>query len=702
MHKEKKYFYLFEMSLKIYFKISLLIFLFACSTTTDKTQQETNNSQFIDPFICTSDDHGQTDVAAAIPFGMVKPCPDTYPIGHSGYDYNSTEIIGFSHTRFSGVGCRGVGGNIRVLPFANSATKVPQKLNYLKNSEIAEAGYYSVILDQGIQVELTANNHVAFHKYIFPASHNSAVSIDLSSSFVEHVSEQHSFDKQGILSGKVQSSSVCKLGKYSFYYALWIDKNDIVISDKNSKVVFRFTTSESEEVNVLCALSVISEEAAIHSLENAKTQSFEKVRLNAFNKWNELLNVVQIETDDISKKQLFYTHLYHATQSPFLISEEDGSYRGSDGKVYKNHLKNYYHGWSIWDTFRSKLPLLSFLYPNKYKEMLASIAELYKQGKPVWGTETEPFLTIRTEHSIAILLDAHKKGLLPFSLNEIYAQLKEEAENLPFKSPDNILESSYDLWAMSEIATELGYHNEAKDYLNSAMNYQTTWKEKFLHMGETADVMHGDGLYEGTLWQYRWFVPFDIAGIQQLMGGKNEFEQQLDFFFKNELFNIGNQPDIQVPYLYAYTDSPWKTQALVYSLMNEQTNNWYGTHEKWKQPHTRKIFQNSPKGYVKEMDDDAGTMSAWYVWSALGFYPVFPGSPSMVISTPHFDSYTINFPNNTLKVETIKPTASSIYIQKMEIDGKPYNSCFISYNQLVQSKNIIIYLGDQPNKNWGK
>ncbi len=678
----------------------MLIILSACTTKQEAEKQQANNAQYIDPFICTADDHGQTDVAAAIPFGMVKPCPDTYPIGHSGYDYNSKEITGFSHTRFSGVGCRGTGGNIRVLPFVNSDT-IPEKLGYDKASEVAVPGYYSVKLDGSIETELTATNNVAFHNYTFPASNKSSLTVDLASAFVAHISEEHSIDDEGVLSGKVESVNVCKEGKYSFYYAFLLDKRDVQIEDNGSKVTYRFKTTEGEDIKAWCALSSVSEANAKATLKSQIHLQFDDVKSEAYKKWNDLVNVVDVETEDDSAKRLFYTHLYHATQSPFLINEEDGTYRGSDGKVYKNTLKKYYHGWSIWDTFRSKLPMLSFLYPEKYKDMLASIGELYKQGKPDWATETEPFITIRTEHSIAVLLDAHRKGMLPYSLDEIYPQLKAEADSLPFKSPDNVLESSYDLWALSEIAKDLGYEEDAKKYFSQAMNYQPLWQEKFLHMGEKADVMHGDGLYEGTLWQYRWFVPFDMDGIQELVGGKDVFEQQLDYFFENELFNIGNQPDIQVPYLYAYTNSPWKTQKVVNSLLNEETNNWYGTHKKWKKSLTRRIFQDSPKGYIKEMDDDAGTMSAWYVWSAMGFYPVFPGSTDMVISTPQFDKITLALPGGTLEIETKKQTPNSIYIQKVEVDGKVYDSCFIDFRRLAEGGRITIELGEIPNNKWG-
>lgn len=681
------------------FKIVLFLFvgITACNPEKKSTQTDSNFAQFVDPFMCTADDHGQTDVAAATPFGMVKPCPDTYPLGHSGYEYHSTEIQGFSHTRFSGVGCSGTGGNIRVLPFVNSET-IPQKIAYNKDSEIAKAGYYSVTLATKIKAELTATNRVAFHRYTFPESQKSALSVDLSSSFAGHVSEEHQIDEKGVLSGKVRSKTVCGRGKYSLYFAFFIDKKDLQINSKGSQVIYRFSTEENEEVKAYCALSSVSTEHALTTLKEKRGLPFDEVQKRAWSAWNDLLDVVNVQSRDTGLLRLFYTHLYHTTQSPFQINENDGTYRGSDGEIYKNKVDTYFHGWSIWDTFRSKLPLFSFLFPEKYTNMMVSLAELYKQGKPDWGTQTEPFVTVRTEHSIAVLLDAHRKDLLPFSLEEIYPYLQAEADSLPFKSPDNVLESSYDLWALSEIAKDLGYTEDAEKYFSKAMNYKPLWKEKFLHMGETADIMHSDGLYEGTLWQYRWFVPFDIAGIQQLIGGKDAFEQQLDYFFENELFNIGNQPDIQVPYLYAYTNSPWKTQKVVHNLMNTVTNNWYGTHNKWDKPHTRRIFQDSPDGYIKEMDDDAGTMSAWYIWSAMGFFPVFPGSTEMVITTPQFDRINIKVSGGVLEIETIRPSENAIYIQKIEIDGEVYNSSFIDFKRLTKGGKIKIELGELPNK----
>ncbi len=678
--------------------IFVSLFFIQCQKEIETAKQNASN---INPFICTASDHGQTDVSASLPFGMVKPCPDTNPIAHAGYDYDAKEIIGFSNTRFSGVGCKGVGGNIRILPFSISkGDSIPKALRYSKETEKASPGYYSVTLNNRIKTQLTASRQVAFHQYTFPESKISGFTIDLASSFAGHISEEHNISEKGILSGKITTTNVCRKGRYSFYFAININKEIKNIIEKESRIIFKFSTQNNEEILLRCALSVVSEDNAIRNLKKSEKKSFSKIKEEAFSQWNDLMSVVEVETKNDTLKELFYTHLYHATQSPFIINDEDGAYRGSDGKLYSSDTP-YYHGWSIWDTFRTKLPLFSFLYPERYTEMMASLKSLYKQGKPDWATETEPFLTIRTEHSIVVLLDAYKKNLLPFSLEDIYEELKDEAKHLPFKSPDNVLESSFDLWALSEIANILGHKADATLYKQKAFEYKTIWKEKFLVMDQNSDIMHGDGLYEGTLWQYRWFVPFDIEGIQDVMGGKAIFENQLDYFFDNELFNIGNQPDIQVPYLYAYTNSPWKTQKLIDQLLNKKTKNWYGTHEKFEVPVEKKIFTATPRGYIREMDDDAGTMSSWYVWSAMGLYPVFPGSTKLALTTPQFKKITIKIAEKPLQIIANEYSSENKYIQKVTLNGKEIKSSFVDFNLLVKGGTLQFELGNQPNKSWG-
>lgn len=665
----------------------------------ENRKAEKHNVDYVDPFICTGSDHGQTDPAAAVPFGMVKPAPDTDPLGHSGYDYDAHEILGFSNTRFSGVGCRGVGGNLRVLPFIGLNSPYPNPQHIKKDTEQAQPGYYSVQLENGIKAELTALRQIAFHRYTFPENDTVGLTIDLTSSLSKFYGEEHQIRKDGLITGEVSGANVCDKGKYTFYYALSVNVENYSIVEEGGKISLSFKTLRNQEVELRCAISTVSRQNALQNLQLSKNKRFDEVKEEARQAWADLLSVVDVESENDEHKTLFYTHLYHILQTPFQIQDADGSFKGSDGETYNANGNSQYHGWSIWDTFRTKLPLLSLLYPDHYKDIVNSIGKLYHQGKDDWATDKEPFITVRTEHASIVLLEAHKKGLLPFSLKSIYLQLREEAAQLPFETPDNMLESSYDLWALSQIAKEIGQTRDFRKYRKQAYQYKKTWKEKFLTMDESSDVMHGDGLYEGTLWQYRWLVPYDIKGIQKLMGGKKEFEEQLDYFFQNGLFNIGNQPDIQVPYLYAYTNSPWKTQELVNRLITKETNNWYGTHKKWETPSTRKIFMPTPHGYIKEMDDDAGTMSAWFICSALGLYSVFPGSTDLAITTPLFENITIKTAGGPLQIMANGLSNENIFIQNVSWNGSPINSSIIDFNLIANGGVLRIELGNTPQTN---
>lgn len=653
--------------------------------------------KYIDPFICTANDHGQTDVSASVPFGMIKPGPDTYPLGHSGYDYTSNKLLGFSHTRFSGVGCDGVGGDIRVLPLVGEElSNKPQWIEMIKSKEKASAGYYYIELVNGVKVQITADRQTAFHEYTFTANEESQLKVNLKSSFIESTYRSCTIDSDKIVSGEIQSKGICGNGKYRLFYAICIDKQDIHINQDGDNVLFTFIPEKNEKILFKCTLSSVSEENARNNLNRSKNIGFNEKRSDAELAWSNLINRIKIDCQDIKLKRIFYTHLYHSCQSPFQINDFNGEYRGSDGQKYVSDIPHY-HGWSIWDTFRTKMPLFSLWIPDQYSNMLTSIKDLYIQGKTDWPTMNEPGPTVRTEHTIPLLLDSYKKGLLKFSLSEIYGQLKNEVAKLSFNSPDKILESSYDLWAMSEISKILGNKSDYKKYNDNAFKYKETWEKYFKVMRGNSDIMHGDGLYEGTLWQYRWFVPFDISGIQRMVGGEKYFETQLDYFFENELFNIGNQPNIQVPYLYFYTKSTWKTQRLIDQLINKTTNNWYGTHEKWGSPDTRKIFTDTPDGFIKEMDDDDGTMSSWFVLSAMGLYPEFTGSTKFLIISPQFDAVSIQLPENkTFCIKTLKQNEQSIYIQKARLNGQEIQKLMIDYKDVMRGGVLDLILGDSP------
>ncbi len=675
---------------------AMMVFCFMHLASTNLPTPNESNVYWVDPFIGTADDHGQTSPAASIPFGMAQPGPDTDPIGHAGYDYNAKKIIGFSNNRFSGVGCSGTGGNLRVLPYIPTIPLFSSsKFKYDKSTERASPGYYEVMLSNGIHCEMTATRAVATHCYTFPKSNLSAIAVDLNSAFHSVQNKKYKVEKDGRVWGKISAKTVCGQGTYQVFFALAIDKRAVNIKRKKQRLIYFFPTEENESIQLYVAFSTVSSRRALVLLEKTMPQGFDQIKEAAQNEWAEKLDIIQVETEDLSLKKVFYTHLFHVLQTPFAINDPDGRYRGNDGIQYQNNNGTQYHGWSIWDTFRTKLPLVAFLYPNVFQDITISLKGLYEQKKVNWATKKEPYLTVRTEHAIVVLLDAYQKGLLPFDLESIYPALKKEMDRLSFKSPDQVLESSYDLWAFSEIAKIVGNLEDHQAYRQKAFEYQNTWKAKFLHMNEQSDIMHGDGLYEGTLWQYRWFVPFDIPGIQSIMGGKGKFEAALDEFFQQGYFNIGNQPDIQVPFLYAYTDAPWKSQELVHQILTEPTENWYGTHEKFKKPVIRKVFTDNPDGFIKEMDDDGGTMSAWFVWASMGLYPICPGSPQFIINTPLFEKITIQMGSNPLIIQAHRKDPDDQYIQQVKFNNQQLNSVFIDANQLMKGGQLEIFLGEK-------
>ncbi len=215
--------------------------------------------------------------------------------------------------------------------------------------------------------------------------------------------------------------------------------------------------------------------------------------------------------------------------------------------------------------------------------------------------------------------------------------------------------------------------------------------------------MHGEGIYEGTLWQYRWHVQFDVDGIIEMIGGKEKYTEQLEYFFDNHLYNHGNQPDIHVPFMFNYGTKPWLTQKWVNKILTKEMVQHYGTHEKWDEPYMGRIYKNDPEGYIPEMDDDEGTMSSWYVLASMGFYPVLVGDPVFQVSTPIFDKITINLENGKqFIVKTNGFNDSNFYIQSATLNGEPFNQTYISHEDIIKGGVLEYNLSDKPNEEWGK
>lgn len=692
---------------KLYPLILVVILISVVSCKEKKNNILAQKSAFcpwdsVNVFMGTADDFGQLSPAASLPFGMVKLGPETAPTNHSGYNFNSKKIKGFTHNRSEGVGCVGAGGNILIKPGIGVVDSLD--LFYRKDSENAKPGFYEVILEdkgQPIKVELTVSNSTGWHRYTFPENKNSWLMVDLTYSHEEFIEENHEINNNQELSGDVSAFTVCKQngGRYKFYYNLEIDKKVEDIIYEGTKIFFLLKQGGSNIVNVKTTLSTISPQQAKkdRGIQIAKT-TFEELKEEAKVIWNKKLGKIQVD-GKVNNVKLFYSNLYRSFLSPYNITSTDGTYRGSDGKVYSAEGFTYYHGWSIWDTFRTKMPLLTLIDAEVMQDFCRSLVALYKQGKHSWASTTEPFPTVRTEHSALVLLDAYRKGITDFDLKGVYPYLIRELDSLPYQSPDNILESSYDYWAVSEIAGILGKAEDQKKYLQKANEFEEVYKEKFQVMDEQSDIMHGDGLYEGTLWQYRWFVPWNVPKMKALIGGEESFRKQLDQFFDINLYNHGNEPDIQTPFLYYYTDEPWKTQQLVNQILTKDMKQWYGTHDKWEAPYIGRIYNNQPEGYLKEMDDDAGTLSSWYVLSSIGLYPTFVGEPYYHVSTPIFKNIEI-MTRGTKYLTIYNPdyNEDSFYIVRAKFDNKLIEDLRLSLSEIVNGTSLNIETSGTPSR----
>lgn len=662
--------------------------------------QGQNVTSYVDLFICTAGDHGQLDPSATVPFGMVKLGPDTDPINHSGYDYNATKMKGFSHNRIGGVGCTGAGGNLRILPSIGEISS--QSVPFLKESEKAVPCYYSVAFPNKIVAELTATSQTGFHRYTFPESDSAFVMVDLKSSFAGTISFSKKMLNENEFSAEVSAKNVCGNGRYTVHYHIWCNKSLSDFTEQEGKTFFKFKTRKDEVILFqVTASPITSEDARNEWKSETKKLNFEQVRKAGLEKWENLLSRISVEGNE-EYKSIFYTHLYHLFLNPVRSENRLKEFRATNGELNKSEGYIHYDCWSMWDNFRNKFSLYPLIIPEYASDFANSLVDMYKYGMPYKSGYYEPVPTVRTEHTIVTLLDLYKRKITNFDINTVYQKFSAEINNIQNKTPDKKLEQSYDFWALAEFAKILGKQEDYTLFMQKAYEYKQIWKDKFLLIGDQSDIMHGDGIYEGTLWQYRWHVQFDVDGMIGLMGGKDEFAKQLEYFFDNNLYNHGNQPDIHAPFMFNFSNKPWLTQKWVNMILTKDVVQCYGTHDKWETPYKGRIYKKSPEGYIPEMDDDEGTMSGWYVLASMGLYPVLVGDPVFQISTPIFDKITLHLHGGKeFIIKTNGFSDKNFYIQSATLNGKPFNQTFIKQEDIVSGGILEFNISDKTNEKWG-
>lgn len=596
----------------------------------------------VDPFVGTLGDFGQLSPAAVAPYGMVQLGPDTSPANHAGYDFAARSLRGFSHTRGVGVGCGGAGGDLLV-SFAPLGSGPLLPID--KARERASAGRYRVAYANGIVADMTATRGTGVLRFTTARAGGYVLRFDAGHSY----SRRHAAtltQRKRELAATMTAGTVCDEGRYTIHTASRVRVNGRPATGfevTGAIATLSLRLPRGAVVEVRTGLSTVDERAAsrVRAAE-VGSRPFSAVLAGTRAKWQRELGRVDLDAP-IGRRRLFYTSLFRVMQTPVAITDPDGGYRGSDGRVRRSARgKTRYTSWAIWDNYRTQLPLLALLDPRRTADIARSLVALYGEGKTRWATQTEPFLTVRTEHAGVALLDFRRRGIVSFDASKALEGMVRESDTLQRDTPDQRIEAAYDDWAIAELARDLGRADLAARFRERALSYRPMWRDVFERLGDDADVVKARGLYQGTLWQYRWAPVFDLDWMVQTLG-RARFLSELDTFFSEGLFNMTNQPDIQTPWLYAALGRPKETARLVRRYLTEPVDHPYANEGKRPTPFHGRSFALAPQGFADGMDDDAGAMSAWYVWASLGLYPLVPGNPVLVGAPPLARRATIRF-----------------------------------------------------------
>jgi len=735
-----------------------LLGILSCASQQDSA--EGSYAKSVNPFIGT-DFTGNTYPGAQSPFGMVQLSPDNGLPGWdriSGYFYPDSTISGFSHTHLSGTGA----GDLYdisfmpvTLPYHEAVAPLGIHSKFSHQNEQAHAGYYKVKLtDYNIDVELTATPRCGIQRYTFPEA-QSAIFLDLKKamnwdatidSYIEVV-DSVTVRGYRFSEGWARGQRVYFETRFSKpFTAVHIDSSAIQSSvDSITKMTkrigtafkarFDFKTSTGEQVTLSTALSGVSMDGASKNLKaEVPTDDFDHYLKQAESSWNKELGKIAIQTVDKEAKVKFYTALYHSMLAPTIFGDVDGAYFGADRKIHQAEGWTNYSTFSLWDTYRASHPLFTYLDPNRVNDMVKSFIAFYEQhGRlPVWniyGSETDMMIG---NHAIPVIVDAYLKGIGDFDVNKaleacvataniddyrgigLYKKLgyvpydvadKHNAENW---SLSRTLEYAFDDHCIAVMADKMGNKAVATTFFARAKNYKNVYNSatSFMQPRDSHGAFvkpfdpeeYSAHICESNAWQYFWSVQHDIPGLIDLVGGNERFGQKLDSMFtfhpsdtsKLPIFSTGmigqyahgNEPSHHAIYLFNAIGQPWKTQQYAAEVME-------------------KLYLNNPSGLSG--NDDCGQMSAWYVFSALGFYPVDPVSGRYEIGTPLFEHSEFKLANGkkfTIKANHVNKT--NIYIQSVTLDGKPLETSYITHEQIMSGATLVFQMGSKPGPVWYK
>ncbi len=702
---------------------------------------------------------------ATMPFGFVQLSPDTkHEVNRpcSGYDYKDKNIVGFSHTHLNGTGIADL-LDVLIMPitgeekksgaYADSASRVFSS-SFSHENETAKPGYYQVKLsDYNVNAELTATQRAGFHRYTFPESKGAGFVIDMDHSRLKgtgnrsakiisaeiRIVNNRTIEGYRVLTGWAKMRRVYFRAEFSkpftsnflFDGKRIYENKPVVMGADGIRAVVHFATKANEQVLVKVGISAISIDNARQNLTTEiPAWNFEQVVSNAANAWEKELKQIQVEGTE-EQKRIFYTGLYHAFIQPNNIADVNGEYPEADYTTGKAADKAHYSTFSLWDTYRAAHPLYTLLQQERTAGFINSMIRHYDSYGilpiwQLWGVETYCMIG---NHAIPVIVDAALKGIKGFDVNKAYEAIKGSSmkdhiqspfgiydkygympEDLQSQSVSITLETAYNDWCVAQLAKKLGKMEDYQFFIKRSSNYKNLfdsetdffrakdsegrWIEPFnpLQYGGNG----GHPYTEANAWQYLWYVPHNVPDFIQLMGGKETFVNKLDEFFalvdtskpKNGnasgfigQYAHGNEPSHHAAYLYDYAGQPWKTQYYVHKVLNE-------------------LYDDAPAGYSG--NEDCGQMSAWYVFSSMGFYPVNPANGVYAIGSPVLDKATISLPSGKKFIVTVKNASKeNAYIQSVKLNGREYSKTYLLHSDITNGGQIEFVMGAQPNTSWG-
>lgn len=730
----------------------LLLFSFsACVSQQPDAETECYATEYVNPFIGT-DFTGNTYPGAQAPFGMVQLSPDNGLPGWdriSGYFYPDSTIAGFSHTHLSGTGA----GDLYdisfmpvTLPYKEADAPLGIHSLFSHDEETASAGYYQVRLkDYDINVELTATERCGIQRYTFPEADaaiflnlRKAMNWDFTNDTRIEVVDSVTIQGYRFSDGWARDQHIYFRTRFSKPFASVQSDTAAVIKDgkrigSSAIARFDFHTSAGEQILVTTAISGVSMEGAARNLAaEAPADDFDKYLAATRKNWNEQLSKVEIKSNDIDEKVKFYTALYHSMLAPTIYSDVDGAYYGPDKQVHQADGWTNYSTFSLWDTYRAAHPLYTYIEPQRVNDMVKSFLAFSEQNGrlPVWnfyGSETDMMIGY---HAVPVIVDAYLKGIGDFDPKKALAAcvatanideyrgigLYKKYGYVPYDVTDHYnsenwslsktLEYAYDDYCIARMAEKLGEKQIADEFYKRSLNYKNVYNSQITFMqprnnkGSFIENFSPDDytphICESNGWQYFWSVQQDVDGLISLVGGKERFTQKLDSMFTYNpsadedlpIFSTGmigqyahgNEPSHHVIYLFNAIGQPWKTQKYAAEVMHE-------------------LYKNTPAGLCG--NEDCGQMSAWYVFSAMGFYPVDPISGKYEIGTPMYPEMKMHLANGkTFTILAPAVSKENIYIQSVKLDGKPYDKSYITHEQIMNGSIFEFEMGNKPGKVW--